>query len=117
MKNRLLLIGALFSMTTLFGQSNIADARSFPIGATVTITGVSSNSGELGPIRYIQDATGGLPIYGGSSINLANRGNSVTVTGTIKNHQGLLEIDPITSIVSNGPGVEIAPWNINIVDL
>src|SRR5690554_5422372 len=116
MKNKLLLIGALFSMTTLFGQTNIADARTYPIGSTVTITGVSSNSGELGPIRYIQDATGGLPIYGGSSINLANRGQSVTVTGTLKDHSGLLEIDPITSIVSNGAGTEINPWNINIVD-
>jgi hypothetical protein len=117
MKNKLLLFGALFSMSTLFGQTNIADARTYPVGATVTIKGVSSDSGELGPIRYIQDDTGGLPIYGGAFTNGVNRGDSVTVTGTIKDFSGLLEIDPITSLTPHGSGVEIAPWNINIVDL
>ncbi|RYM34833.1 T9SS type A sorting domain-containing protein [Brumimicrobium glaciale] len=116
MKNKLLLFGALFSMSALFAQTSIDDARNFPVGATVTIKGVSSDSGELGPIRYIQDATGGIPIYG-SMANGVNRGDSVTLTGVIKDFSGLLEIDPITSLTPNGAGTEIAPWNINIVDL
>lgn len=117
MKNTLLLIGALFSMTALFAQTSVADARTFPVGSTVTIKGVSSDGGELGPIRYIQDATGGLPVYGGSSIGGVNRGDSVTVTGVIKDFSGLLEIDPITSLTNHGQATQISPWNINIVDL
>ncbi|PWH86301.1 endonuclease [Brumimicrobium oceani] len=117
MKNKIMLFGALFSMTTLFGQTDIDDARNFPVGATVTIKGVAADGGELGPIRYIQDQTGGLPIYGGSFTNGVNRGDSVTVTGTIKDFSGLLEIDPITSLTPHGPGTQVAPWNINIVDL
>lgn len=117
MKNKIMLFGALFSMTTLFGQTDIDDARNFPVGATVTIIGVAADGGELGPIRYIQDQTGGIPIYGGSFTNGVNRGDSVTVTGTIKDFSGLLEIDPITSLTPHGSGTQIAPWNINIVDL
>lgn len=117
MKNKILLFGALFSMTTLFGQTDIADARTYPEGSTVTISGVASDGGELGPIRYIQDVTGGLPIYGGSLINGVNRGDSVEVTGVIKHFNGLIEIDPITALTQKGSGIEIDPWNINIVDL
>ena len=32
-------------------------------GATVSITGVVTNGDELGPIRYIEDGTGGLGLY------------------------------------------------------
>lgn len=116
MKNNLLFFGALFSMTTLFGQATIDDARNFPVGATVTVKGVSSHGSEFGPIRYIQDETGGIPIYG-SAANGVNRGDSVIVTGTIKDFSGLIEIDPISSLTSHGAGTEVGPWNINIVDL
>ncbi|RFC55000.1 endonuclease [Brumimicrobium aurantiacum] len=117
MKNKFLLFGALFSISSLFAQTDIDDARNFPVGATVTINGVSSDGGELGPIRYIQDETGGLPIYGGSSVGGVNRGDSVTVTGVVKDFSGLLEIDPITSLTNHGPATQIDAWNINIVDL
>src|SRR5690554_6772168 len=106
MKNKFLLIGALFSMTTLFGQNDISDARNYPDG------------GELGgSIRYIQDETGGIPVYGFNEVGGVNRGDSVTVSGKLKDFSGLLEVDPISSIVNHGPGTEIEAWNINIVDL
>lgn len=118
MKNKFLIIGALFSMTTLFGQNDINDARSFPVGGDVTITGVASDGGELGgAIRYIQDETGGIPVYGFNEVGGVNRGDSVTVSGKLKDFSGLLEVDPISSIVNHGPGTEIEAWNINIVDL
>src|SRR5690554_1282514 len=117
MKNKFLLIGALFSMTTLFGQNDISDARNYSVGADVTITGVASDGGELGgSIRYIQDESGGIPIYGPSASSV-NRGDSVTVSGKLKDFSGLLEIDPISNIVNHGAGIQIPAWNINIVDL
>ena len=118
MKNTCLLLGLIFSVSTLFGQTDINDARSnFAVGATVTIKGVAADGGELGPIRYIQDGTGGIPVYGGSQIGSVNRGDSVTVTGDLKDFSGLLEVDPITNIVNHGQGTQIAPLNINISDI
>lgn len=118
MKNKLVLLGAsLFSLSTLFGQLNINDARSFAVGSTVTIKGVSANGAELGSIRYIQDETGGLPVYGYNETQNVNRGDSVVVTGVLKAFNGLLEMDPINNLSNKGTGTQIAPWNINITDL
>ena len=48
---------------TGFSQANIAAARALGVGATVTITGVITNGDELGPIRYIEDATAAMALY------------------------------------------------------
>lgn len=107
------------SIVTMCNAQTISDARTNALGTTVTITGVSSHAGELGNrIRYIQDETGGLPVYGTTQqINGVNRGDSVTVTGVLKDFSGLLEIDPITSITNHGPGTEIPAWNLTIANL
>lgn len=118
MKKVIIILSALFAYSTGFGQTDIDDARTnYSVGQTVTIKGVSADGGELGPIRYIQDATGGLPVYGGASVGSINRGDSVEVTGELKDFNGLLEIDPITNVNALGTGTEIAPWNISISDL
>lgn len=121
MKNKFLLLSVLFTLSgisTLFGQANIADARSQAIGSTVTITGVSSDGGELGNgIRYIQDETGGIPIFSYDDVDgVVDRGDSVHVTGVLKLFNGLLEIDPVTNFEARGQGTEIGPWNLNITD-
>lgn len=83
-------------------QATIADARNFAIGQTVTIKGVVTNGSELGPIRYIQDATGALPAYG-TNLNGVVRGDSITATGVLFDFSGLLEISPTNSFVNHGP--------------
>lgn len=116
MKKGLIILSVSFASVAV-AQTNINDARqNFSVGQTVTIKGVSSNAGELGPIRYIQDATGGLPVYG-ATINSVGRGDSVTVTGVIKDFNGLLEIDPINSWTDEGVGSEVAPWVISIANM
>lgn len=87
-------------------QTDINDARTnYTVGQTVTITGVSANgNNQLGNIRYIQDATGGLPAFGvptafGSNIAL---GDSVTITGVLYDFNGLLEISPTNSFTVHG---------------
>jgi hypothetical protein len=117
-KNLISAITILFSVAFGYAQIDINDARTnFSIGQTVTIIGVSSDGGELGPIRYIQDETGGLPVYGGASVNGINRGDSVAVTGELKDFNGLLEIDPISNVTAFGTGTEIDAWNISITDM
>ena len=87
MNKLLLTLCCLFGYTSfLSAQANIAEARGMMVGATVTITGIVTNGEELGIIRYIQDATGGLPAYPGtgSSPNFPDnvkRGDSIVVTG------------------------------------
>ena len=57
-----LIIATLFSLVG-FSQTDIATARTQGVGATVTITGIVTNGDELGPIRYIEDATAGIALY------------------------------------------------------
>ena len=95
-----------------FGQT-IAEARNESIGQTVTIQGVATNGGELGAIRYIQDATAALPAYG-NNLSSIQRGDSVSVTGVIFEFSGLLELSPTTSYTILGQGTMPEPLLIPI---
>ncbi len=77
-----------------------------PEGSVVTVKGIVTNGSELGIIRYFQDATAGIAAYG-SLVNGVNRGDTITVTGTIKYYNQLLELDPLTSVVVNSTGNQL----------
>lgn len=95
-------------------QTDIADARTYGIGQTVTISGVVTNGAELGTIRYMQDGTAGLAAYG-SALNGVNRGDSITVSGPLIEFAGLLEISPAANVTNHGPAVVMpAPLQIPI---
>jgi hypothetical protein len=74
------------------------------IGQTVTIRGVVTNGSELGSIRYVQDATGAIPIYG-TGLNGLLLGDSVTATGPLLDFSGLLEISPVSTFKDHGPAL------------
>ena len=99
---KILRIALLFfiagNAVTLNGQVTIADARSALLNTEVTIRGVITNGFELGVIRYIQDATGGLAIYSTAMADQLYRGDSVQVTGTLVDFSGLLELSPVSNI-------------------
>jgi endonuclease I len=97
MKNKFLVGFALFS-SFLFGQENIQDARNnYAIGQTVTVRGVATNGAELGAIRYMQDETGSIAVYGNNVFTNVGRGDSITVTGPLLDFNGLLELSPVTA--------------------
>ncbi|MFM8243691.1 MAG: hypothetical protein ACKN86_12865, partial [Crocinitomicaceae bacterium] len=77
---KIILSGLLAVSSLMTFAQTISDARNMGIGQTVTIRGVVTNGTELGSIRYVQDATGALPIYG-TGLNSLLRGDSVTATG------------------------------------
>ncbi|MBE0650036.1 MAG: T9SS type A sorting domain-containing protein [Bacteroidales bacterium] len=85
----------------------ISDARA-KVGQEVTVKGIVTNGSELGPIRYLQDNTAGIAAYDITSdtsfLKNVNRGDSITITGTVKGYYQLLELDPITSVVINSTG-------------
>ncbi|MBU3927644.1 MAG: hypothetical protein KKB74_07540 [Bacteroidetes bacterium] len=89
------LITGIFSFS--HAQNTILEARQMGEGAVVTVKGIATNGAELGIIRYFQDETAGIAAYG-SAVSVANRGDSISVTGTLKIYNQLLEIDPITNV-------------------
>ncbi|MEJ6775733.1 MAG: endonuclease [Crocinitomicaceae bacterium] len=104
MKKVILIFSAITLSLLTSAQTDIANARTFGAGQTVTVTGVTTNGSELGSIRYMQDATAGIAGYGGP-ITGANRYDSITVTGPLIEFSGLLEISIVTSMTNHGPAV------------
>ncbi len=107
-------------MTTAAGAQVIScdSARTLGPGATVTISGIVTNGAELGTIRYLQDATGGIAVYSYSMSSNVERGDSLVATGSLKEWNNLLELDPVTSynVVSSNHPLP-APKNINLNQL
>ncbi|NOY38059.1 MAG: T9SS type A sorting domain-containing protein [Chlorobi bacterium] len=88
---------------SVFSQITISSARQQSIGAQVTVNGVVTNGNELGTIRYLQDPTGGIAVYS-SSMSSVQRGDSISVTGTLSDYNNLLEISPVSNftVISSG---------------
>jgi uncharacterized protein len=80
------------------GVQSIASARNLAPGAEVTLQGsVTVPTGVFTPNRSfaIQDATGGIYVYGKGVAGLAlDLGDRVCVTGLLALYHGLLEISP-----------------------
>ncbi len=102
---RLLIFGALLFATIqfAFNQIDIATARNESLGSEVTIRGIAINGEELGRIKYIQDATGGIAVYS-SSLDDLEAGTDITLTGILKSYNNMLEIDPVSSSTENSTG-------------
>ncbi|MBL0341485.1 MAG: T9SS type A sorting domain-containing protein [Bacteroidetes bacterium] len=96
-----IVVSILMLPFTSFGQLiSIYDARSLPLGSTVTINGIVTSGAEFGTIRYLQDGTAGIAVFS-SALATTVRGDNVTVTGVTVDYQNLLEITPVNS------------WNLN----
>ncbi len=86
----------------------IAAARALGPSATpVTITGVITSGAELGPVRYIQDATGAMALYNAAAAyqTTAVLGTTMTVTGVLVNYKGICEMSPVSSYAVTTPAV------------
>jgi len=106
------------SSTKSIAQTSIQAARQAGVGQVVTVSGVVTNGPELGSIRYIQDSTAAIGIY---SPLLASwmPGDSVSVTGTISEYFGLLEVSaPISGDTVLKTGVSMPkPKRIQISEM
>ena len=100
-----------------FAQTDIATARTQGVGATVTITGIVTNGDELGLIRYVEDATAGLALYDPSTLVGVVRGDEVTVTGVLVDYNGLLEMTPVNSSLTNTTGNSVVPQLITPIQV
>ena len=108
MKKIIFLIILNIAFSSVIAQVDIATARNQGIGANVTITGIVTNGDELGVIRYIQDNTAGMALYD-ASLSSFQRGDEVTVSGTLVDYNGLLEMNPVNSNSINSSGNTLSP--------
>ena len=114
-KTTTLIIATLISVVG-FAQ-DIATARSQGVGATVTVTGIVTNGDELGPIRYIEDSTAGLALYDPTALSGVVRGEEVTVSGVLVDYNGLMEMTPVNSNITNSTGNSIIPQLITPIQV
>ncbi len=117
MKKQLLTIALLLSLQGLINaQITIAEARALPAGSTVTVKGLVLNGAELGDIRYIQDNTGNIAVYGATLLDGILRGDSIETTGPLFNYNALLEISPVSSVTLLSSGNPLpAPIDVTTV--
>ncbi len=83
------------------------DANGVPLllGQTVTVQGVVTTQGELGPpLVYLQSSTAGTAAYDATFGAGVVRGDSVQVTGLVTHYNGLTELQPVSAfnIISTG---------------
>ncbi len=97
MKTKLLTLTAAACFAIQLNAQTIATERAAAVGSTVTIKGIVLNGSELGNIRYVQDATGGISLYG-TNMSTVNRGDSVNSVGTLTSYSNLLEVSPVTTV-------------------
>lgn len=81
-------------------QTDILDARSnYSVGQSVTVSGIITNDGNLGIVRYLQDETAGIALYPGGDWTQngwddPQPGDALTMTGVLSEYNGLLEVGP-----------------------
>jgi hypothetical protein len=112
-----MLISAVLLSIVGFAQTDIATARAQGIGANVTITGIVTNGDELGPIRYIEDATAGLALYDPTVLSAVVRGDEVTVSGILVDYNGLMEMTPVNTTTTNSTANSVSPQVVTPIQI
>ena len=101
-------VAALFA-AAVPASAQIAAARTQPVGATVTVSGIVTSGAEFGSVRYLQDATAGIALYPGAAWTGypdPQVGDSLTMTAALSEYNGLLEVGPngITQVTVHSIG-------------
>ncbi len=111
----------LFSQTIIpIDSARINDSNGVPLNnnKSITVSGIVTSSNQFGSSGpgSIQDLTGGIAIYGGSFVSKFSLGDSVVVTGTLTNYNGLAEISNGTGSSANviSSGHQIDPEVVTI---
>lgn len=83
----LLLITLAFVSQSMNAQTSspipISEARTIPLGETVTVSGWVTVANEFGGPSYIQDNTGGIAVFSSAFSTAISRGDSVVVSGPL----------------------------------
>ena len=100
---------------------SVKAARALGAGATVTIRAVVLNGPELGGLRYVQDGEAGLALYALPTrvpgFDELRAGDSLQVTGQLKNYNNLLEMDPVTAVRKISGGRPLHSLKVPMADV
>jgi len=105
-----------------WGVTDILTFRGLGAGAKGRIEGVVTLEPGILSTTYsqifIQDDTGGMCVYkSGTPLMSVARHDRVQVVGTLKNYNGLLEIDPLESYTNLGPATPVEPLELTLEEL
>lgn len=96
-------------------------ARALGPGSTVTVRAVVLNGAEMGNVRYVQDGEAGLALYAQPTklpgYGELRAGDSIQVTGQLKDYNGLLEVDPIASLHKVASGLRLRPIPVPVAQV
>jgi|GEM_PF-777976 len=95
----------------------LARAMGWGAGATVAAQGIVTTTPGIygGKAFAIQDATGGLYVYTNTDYSLTV-GDEVYVVGALKDYNGLLEFDPVSSVVKKSGGNSLPPVQTIVIN-
>ncbi len=99
---------------------SIAEARQFPEGTPVKITGVLTVTDSFNGPAFIQDNTGGIAIFDDQIQANPNLkvGDSITVSGIRDDFNDQIQINSVSEVVDNGtPQNPITPLDITLTQL
>lgn len=114
----ILLMMVCFACGIQINAQDIAAARQQALNSEVTVSGIVTNGDELGsPIRYIEDETAGIAIYDPEIMGNVERGDSISVTGTLVDYNGLLEIQPVSNLTIHGSGFNVNATTITPLEI
>ena len=105
-------------VTFSYGTLTIAQARAAGAGQLVRVRGIITVSNQFASPSYIQDSTAGLAVYSTAFSSSVKVGDIWEVAGTLKDFNGLLEVDPISDTLKISSGnVVPAPKIVKSTDL
>ncbi len=98
---------------------SIASARIKAINTIVTVAGRVTVGNQFGNLVYIQDATGGIPLFGTGIANALEIGDSVLVKGPINTFNQQLQIGTSGQLFTkvNVPKKTLSPKLISLSEL
>jgi hypothetical protein len=110
--------------TSSIAEIRVNDGTGVPelLNEVVTVSGVitvNDEFGDRGP-RYMQDATGGMAIYGSGFAGQFSMGDSITITSKLVQYAGLTEFsyDASTTVVTvHKSGITKEPKTVTIQDI
>ena len=107
-------------MSFSVGILTIAQARAVGTGLSMRVRGIITAGNEFGsPPAYIQDSTGGLAVFNFNFVLSAKVGDLWELGGTLKDFNGLLEIDPLSDSVkisTNNPRPVLKQLNSTLLN-
>jgi endonuclease/exonuclease/phosphatase family metal-dependent hydrolase len=97
----------------------ISTARVQPVGTRVTVAGRVTVSNQFASPAYVQDGTGGIPVFDSNVANNVTIGDSIVVTGSISLFSAQVEISGagVSFFKADSTSRIVSPKNIQIGDL